>query len=810
MKNLQTRRLKSCLTGLIAKFCIAVCLPMLASVNGSTVTELKLVPAKPQLNLILPRGVQRGGQYVLQFLGARLENSAEVFLYDPSPGVTVTGFTQVDANRIDVAITVSADCRLGEHVAQVRTRDGMSDFRSFFVGALPAVDEVEPNTSLGEAQAIALNVTVAGVVENEDIDYFRFAGKQGQRVSVEIEAIRLGYMFDSAIALLDQDRFEVAVSDDTPLTKQDGWFSVILPKDGDYFVTVREASFRGNGDCRYRLHIGEFSRPTAVLPAGGKPGETLKLKFLERLGGAGPGVNWVEQEVTLPAAESFRSGLFFTDDKGISPSPVPFRLSPLENVFEQEPNDTWPETPALDLVALTQGVALNGVIGTPADYDYFRFQAKQNQVWYITCHARSIGSGLDPVMHVFGADKGTLAGNDDNGTPDSFIRFQVPADGEYYVRVYDHLLRGQADFVYRIELAPSVPKLSIGVTRNDRYSQERQTIAVPQGSRFAVLVDASRIDFAGELELIGDNLPAGITMKAMPMKDNLTSMPVVFEAAPDAAIGGAMVDFRARHIDPATNIQGGFLNLADFALGEPNNRLYYGCTVNRLAMAVVEPLPFRLELVQPQVPLVRDGVINIKVVAHRNEGFVQPIHVQFPFRGPGVGTTNQITIPAEASELLYPLNANGAAQLGKWPMYVIGFAESNGPAWTSTQLAELEIAEPYIKMEFERASVELGQPTKLYCKIQQLTPFEGEATAEILGIPPNITINTPLKFTKDSTELSFEVQTTAASPVGKHGLFCQVTIIQNGEPVVSRAGNVELQINQPLPPKEITAPTIQP
>ena len=71
----------------------------------------------------------------------------------------------------------------------------------------------------------------------------------GQRLSVEVEAIRLGFMFDPFIAILDQNRFELAVSDDTPLLKQDGFISVQIPEDGTYYVMIRETSYGGNGNC---------------------------------------------------------------------------------------------------------------------------------------------------------------------------------------------------------------------------------------------------------------------------------------------------------------------------------------------------------------------------------------------------------------------------------------------------------------------------------------------------------------------------------------------------------------------------------
>jgi len=47
--------------------------------------------------------------------------------------------------------------------------------------------------------------------------------------------------------------------------------------------------------------------------------------------------------------------------------------------------------------------------------------------------------------------------------------------------------------------------------------------------------------------------------------------------------------------------------------------------------------------------------------------------------------------------------------------------------------------------------------------------------------------------------------------VGKHkSLFCQLTVIHEGEPVVANAGGTELQIDAPLPPEESPAPAAEP
>ena len=255
----------------------------------------------------------------------------------------------------------------------------------------------------------------------------------------------------------------------------------------------------------------------------------------------------------------------------------------------------------------------------------------------------------------------------------------------------------------------------------------------------------------------------------------------------------------ARHADPNQNIRGGFTNRADFIVSSPGQSLYRWRDVDRLAIAVVDALPFRIEIVEPKVPIVQNGAMNLKIVAQRQEGFTAPIAVELPFRPPGIGAASSVTIPEGQTEVLYPLSAAGNAQAGKWRVFALGSADVNGPAWASSQLATLEVAGPLVTMEMQRTSCEQGQETQVYCKLNQAAPFEGTAKAQLLGLPAKTTA-ADLEFTKDTTELVFHVKTEPDSPAGKHGnVFCQVTITRNDEPIVARAGGTELQIDQPLP-----------
>ncbi len=228
-----------------------------------------LMAADPNLSIILPRGGQRGTEQVFRFAGARLNDAEQILFYEP--GFEVVEIKAVDANNIDVKVKIAADCALGEHTAQVRTKSGVSEYRTFFVGALPTVDEKEPNTDFASPQVIDLNVTVSGTVENEDVDYYVVNATKGQRIAVEVEGMRFGQtLFDPYVAILNDKRFELSAVDDAPLLRQDAATSIIAPEDGKYIIEMRDSGYGGDGNCRYRLHIGTFPRPTAVYPSGGK------------------------------------------------------------------------------------------------------------------------------------------------------------------------------------------------------------------------------------------------------------------------------------------------------------------------------------------------------------------------------------------------------------------------------------------------------------------------------------------------------------------------------------------------------------
>ncbi len=746
--------------------------------------------ASPALNAIEPRGAQRGAEHTLTFQGARLADALEVLCY--SPGVTVLEVKPAPTGAsVAVKVKVAADCRLGEHAFRIRCASGVSDLRTLWVGAMPAVGETEPNSEFDKPQSISLNVTVHGSIGNEDVDYFVVEGKKGQRLSVEVEGQRLGSGFwDPYVAILDARRFELAYSDDSPLTGTDGGCSVVLPADGKFTVLVRESSYRGGG--QYRLHVGTFPRPTAMLPTGGKPGEDLQVRFV------GDPLGEIKQTIKLPSTPDplFRAHCQTPD--GISPTG--FKVSVSELPVAIEPGTNINTQTAF---AIPAPGAVTGVIGKVGDQRWFQFEAKKGQVFDVRARARNLGSPLDPVVHVGHLGGAYLAGNDDQNGPDARLRFTAPADGKFAVWVHDHLNKGGPDYFFRLELATPRPGTTTGiplVDGNNQSNQDRQAVAVPRGGRFATLVTVNRRDWGGPAAISLDKLPAGVTVAADPCDPGLGQVPVVFEAKPDAPLAGMLADLKAEPTDAKLKAvtRAGLDVMFNLAL---NNTPFHRFAADRLAVAVTDAAPYSVEVIEPKAALPQNGSFSIKVVAKRADGFKGAITVYPLFTPPNVGIQGSAVIPEGQTEVLVPTNAAPNAQARQWKSAFIAVADAGkGPVWTSSRLFALTVAPPAVTVAQERSAIEQGQKGNVFGKVSVNSPFEGKATVNLVGLPAKATA-TPKELTKESKEIAFDVATDKATPPGKHSVWLQVVQTVGGETVVTNVGGGELRVDVPLPPK---------
>jgi hypothetical protein len=759
--------------------------------------------ADPTIARIAPAGGPRGATLEVEISGGDLAEPRELFFQDP--GVTVEKLEGISDKQLKATLHIAADCPPGPRKFRIRTKDGLSELRTFRVGIFAQQPEQEPNNEFSAAQSVTLPATIAGIVTGEDVDCFKVRLPAGGRIAAAIDGVRLDQeMFDPYLELVDARGFVVAACDDHPLLAQDAMLAATVPEEGDYFLRVRESAYGGNSGCCYLLHLGDFPVPHLAWPPAGAPGSEIEVEWLGDP--AGP----FRQKLTLPqeAGPAGIAELLPSRDGIAGPVGVPVRISPLAAVQEAEPNDSPDKA-----TAATSPVGLLGQLAAAEDVDWFRVEAAKGSKWHVRAWGRRLGSPVDLVVNIHRATdkRERLTGNDDSDGPDSTAQVTVPDEGAFLVRINDHQRRGGADFAYWIEVEPDQPEVNVSVPPARSNTQQRLVAVVPRGNRTAILMNTARNAFGEPARVAFDGLPAGVQATVPDAAGNAPATLALFEAAADAAESTALAGATVTAVEDGRRL-GGLRQKTDLVFGQPNNSVFRSALDDRLPVAVVEPAPIRIELVPPAVPIVRRGSLELAVKVERLDDREGKIRLFLPFRPPGIGGPTAVEIPADASAGVYPLTANASAALGEWQMAVTAMFQpkakgrGDGEPLVASQLVTLRIAEPIVELAAEATSVEQGQDVTLLWKVHKPGEFTGAAKARLLGLPAK-TEAPELELAAAATELAFPVKVAADAPPGQHkNVFCEIKVPQGEAWVVHATEPTQLRIDKPLPPEEDAKP----
>ena len=127
-----------------------------------------------------------------------------------------------------------------------------------------------------------------------------------------------------------------------------------------------------------------------------------------------------------------------------------------------------------------------------------------------------------------------------------------------------------------------------------------------------------RSDWGGPATFALDDLPPGVSLSYEPIDFTSAIVPVILEAKADAPLAAKLTTPR---LAPAGEFQSAERTAVDvsFCLGG-NNVPYHTLDTNHIAVAVTEAAPFSIEVVEPKVPMVQNGSMQLKIVAKRAKG----------------------------------------------------------------------------------------------------------------------------------------------------------------------------------------------
>jgi hypothetical protein len=250
--------------------CLRLALALRLAVAASLPAQEKKPLEKkdpPKVIVALPLGVAPGKTTKLTLRGLKLDTATEVRVARGTAKIVGKGKAAMpqmqDAKRVgdtqvEVEVTLPAEAPEGAAECVVVTPVGETASHKLLVEkTIPVVAEKEPNNGFRQAQPIALPQVVDGVIgQSQDVDVFRFEGKAGQRVVIEVLASRHGSALDSFLLLHDADGKLLASNDDGDASK-DSRIEAKLPRAGAYFVSVIDANDTGGPAHVYRLVVRE-------------------------------------------------------------------------------------------------------------------------------------------------------------------------------------------------------------------------------------------------------------------------------------------------------------------------------------------------------------------------------------------------------------------------------------------------------------------------------------------------------------------------------------------------------------------------
>lgn len=643
----------------------------------------------PRLDRVVPLGAAAGSSVEVEVLGADIEEATKLIFDHP-------GITAKYVKDRKFAVTVGADVPTGTYDMRLVGKYGVTNPRLFAVSrGLTEVTEKGPNEDRETAQLVPVNCVINGNSKNGKEAVFRFAAKKGERIVAECAAQRLDSQLDANLALTNAEGKQLASNGD--YAGKDPLVEFVAPKDGDYFVTINDLSFRGGHP--YRLAISDQPHVENIFPRVMQAGAKAELTVYGRNLGAGAKPSpWSVNDIPLDAlTESVtppdvlkRGQFLFTEHptghsvlptaatctlNGFQHRGVPLLVSGIPVSLEVEPNDD-PQKPQ----KLALPVVLAGRFDKERDADWYEIEPPENGSYSFEVYCERIAGRADPYLVVLDEKDNRVAELDDFGARmnafDGHLRdpqgtVNLSAKKKYRVLVQDRYRRGGARYQYVLVIRKATPDFYPAVIHHQNPGPGGTTVR-KGGAVYLDVILHNKEGFNGSVVITAEDLPKGLHAAPTTINNDTRGVLVLWadKDAPEwvgpiklTATGKSSEQTITRAVRPYTRVW----NSTDLNSSRPTQEL--------VVAVGGETAPFALTPAVEKIEVEAGKKIDLQVKCERLWPEVKGNVNVIPLSFPNPIKMGPVTVTEGNSEVAVALEVQANARPGEYTITLTGQAQ---------------------------------------------------------------------------------------------------------------------------------------
>lgn len=434
----------------------------------------------PSVKSIFPAGAQRGKTVEVTVSGSLKPWPPKVVL----SGTGVRFEPTKTEGKFNV--TIAADAPVGPRWIRLANEEGASAVRPFIVGALPEINEAEPNEELTQAALVSSDLAKSAVVVNgtlskgekgADVDVFRVHLKRGETLVACADAYRtLGSPIDGVLQIVSAAGFVVTQSNDE--LNLDPRIVFTAPEEADYYVRLFGFPAVGTSAIRY---VGD---PAGIYRLTLTTGPYVDVAFppLARIGapahfeltGWNLGAKKSFELPSLAAASSIARVLPITEPG----NPEYLAVDAPTYVERETSGDAAGKSAQL---SFSGPAFVAGRIDRPGDRDVFTLKVSKQQFFKLKVHGQSLAFAIDPVLKIEDSEGKPLSRFDDGkrGEYDVDAVYRASADGEVRLIVEDAFGGGGPRHVYVLEVRTGEPDFSLSLASTELAAEVGKPLEIP-------------------------------------------------------------------------------------------------------------------------------------------------------------------------------------------------------------------------------------------------------------------------------------------------------------------------------------------